>query len=108
MLERGVIAEGRNTNEQVGIFLRLEQLINDRIRLKMMHEQLHFDLKPDQVVAFFRIGAKLRHKALAGHAASPLPSSSISCELSRNFWILEFYFGPSDPMRTRHGKDSKN
>src|SRR3546814_2930724 len=76
MLERRVIAEGRNTNEQVGIFLRLEQLIDDRIRLKLMHEQLHFDLKPDQVVAFFRLGAKLRHNALAGHAASPLPSRS--------------------------------
>src|SRR3546814_385068 len=100
MLERRVIAEGRNTNEQVGIFLRLEQLIDDRIRLKLMHEQLHFDLKPDQVVAFFRLGAKLRHKALAGHAASPLPSSSISCDLSRNFWILDVDIGHSDTMRT--------
>src|SRR3546814_15230165 len=76
-------------SSDLGIFLRLEQLIDDRIRLKLMHEQLHFDLKPDQVVAFFRLGAKLRHKALAGHAASPLPSSSISCDLSRNFWILD-------------------
>src|SRR3546814_17212705 len=85
--------EVRNTNEQVGIFLRLEQLIDDRIRLKLMHEQLHFALKPDQVVAFFRLGGKLRHKALAGHAASPLPSSSISCDLSRNFWILRVEHG---------------
>src|SRR3546814_2540727 len=78
LLERRVIAEGRNTNKQVGIFLRLEQPIDNRIRLMLMLAQLHFDLTPDQVVAFFRLGAKLRNKALAGPAASPLPSSSLS------------------------------
>src|SRR3546814_14312964 len=93
-------------SSDLGIFLRLEQLIDDRIRLKLMHEQLHFDLKPDQVVAFFRLGAKLRHKALAGHAASPLPSSSISCDLSRNFWILVVDIGNSDRSEERRvGKE---
>src|SRR3546814_6514640 len=71
MLERRVIAEGRNTNEQVGIFLRLEQLIDDRIRLKLMHEQLHFDLKPDQVVDRKRTRLNSSHQF-----ASRMPSSA--------------------------------
>src|SRR3546814_11219623 len=48
MLERRVIAEGRKTNEQVGILLRRTHLIDESIRLKLMPAPIHFDLKQEQ------------------------------------------------------------